>query len=126
VAANHLLDGGAIVNIASIEGSFAAWGHSHYSAAKAAVIMYTQSAALELGGRGIRVNCVSPGLIWREGIETAWADGVARWQARAPLTRLGMPDDIADACLFLASPAARWITGVNLTVDGGVSSSPAF
>ena len=117
---------GAIVNVASIEGLRPALLHSHYNAAKSAVLMYTQSAALELGTYGIRVNAVSPGLIWREGIEQAWPDGVERFEKRAPLKRLGRPEDIADACLFLASKGARWITGANLVVDGGVLTATAF
>jgi NAD(P)-dependent dehydrogenase (short-subunit alcohol dehydrogenase family) len=112
--------GGAIVNIASIEGLQPAFDHSHYAASKAAVIMHTRAAALELGRTGIRVNCVSPGVIEAAGIERSWPDGVARWHAAAPLERLGDPSDVADAVLFLASPAARWITGANLVVDGGV------
>lgn len=111
---------GAIVNIASIEAHNPAPQHSHYVAAKAAVVMYTRSAGLELGGQGIRVNCVSPGLIWREGLERDWPEGVHGYLSAAPLGRLGQPDDVADACLFLASPAARWITGADLVVDGGV------
>jgi len=111
---------GAIVNIASIEARNPAPEHSHYVAAKAAVVMYTRSAALELGGQGIRVNCVSPGLIWREGLERDWPEGVNGYLSAAPLGRLGQPADVADACLFLASPAARWITGADLVVDGGV------
>ena len=119
-------DGGAIVNIASIEGERPAPLHSHYNAAKAGVLMYTRAAALELAPYEIRVNSVSPGLIWREGIETDWPEGVQQWQEKAPLKRLGRPEDIADACLFLSSSASRWITGANLRVDGGVLSSPAF
>jgi NAD(P)-dependent dehydrogenase (short-subunit alcohol dehydrogenase family) len=119
-------DGGAIVNIASIEGENPAPLHSHYNAAKGGVLMHTMAAANELGPRGVRVNAVSPGLIWREGIEQDWPAGVARWQKAAPLSRLGTPADVADACLFLASPAARWITGVNLRVDGGVMTSQIF
>ena len=112
--------GGAIVNIASIAAAQPGLGHAHYNAAKAAVVMHTRTAAAELGGHGIRVNAVSPGVIWREGIEQAWPDGVARYLKVVPLGRLGRPEDVADACLFLASPAARWITGANLVVDGGV------
>jgi len=117
---------GAIVNIASIEGESPEPDHSHYDAAKGGVLMHTRSAAFELAPHGIRVNAVSPGLIWQPGIEQSWPEGVARWQAAAPLKRLGLPEDVADACLFLASPAARWITGVNLPVDGGVMVRPGF
>lgn len=118
--------GGAIVNIASVEGESPAPMHSHYTSAKAATLMHTRSSALELGPHGIRVNAVSPGLIWRRGLEEDWPEGVERWCSTAPLGRLGMPEDVADACLFLASPAASWITGAALTVDGGVLARPVF
>ncbi|HET6628628.1 MAG TPA: glucose 1-dehydrogenase [Woeseiaceae bacterium] len=127
-AARHLQSagGGAIVNIASIAALAPGPDHSHYNSAKAAVVMLTRSAAQELGRYNVRVNAVSPGLIARPGIEQQWPEGVARWQAAAPLERLGEPEDVADACLFLASPAARWITGHNLVVDGGVTSSQIY
>jgi NAD(P)-dependent dehydrogenase (short-subunit alcohol dehydrogenase family) len=118
--------GGSIINISSIEDTFPAWGHTHYNAAKAGVLMFTRSAARELGQHQIRVNAVSPGLIGRPGLEQDWPDGVGRWTKTAPLVRLGRPEDVADACLFLASPAARWITGIDLVVDGGASTAPAF
>lgn len=117
---------GSIINIASIEAMNPAKGHSHYNAAKAGVLMYTRSSARELGPEGIRVNAISPGLIWREGLDEAWPDGVRRYREAVPLGRLGRPEDIADACLFLASPAARWITGANLVVDGGVLTSTVY
>ncbi|TVR03842.1 MAG: SDR family oxidoreductase [Spirochaetaceae bacterium] len=117
---------GAIVNIASVEGSTPARGHSHYNAAKAGIIMLTRSSALELGPEGIRVNCVSPGLISRDGLEEAWPEGVASWNRAAPLGRTGAPHEVADACLFLASASAAWITGANLVVDGGASCRPIF
>ncbi len=117
---------GAVVNIASIEAENPALQHSHYSAAKAAVVMYARSAAAELGPHGIRVNCVSPGLIWREGLDRDWPEGVKAYLDAVPLGRLGQPDDVADACLFLASAAARWITGANLLVDGGVLTQRAY
>lgn len=113
-------DAGSIVNITSIEAENPAPNHSHYDAAKGGVTMLTRASALELAAHNIRVNAVAPGLIWRDGIEQSWPSGVQRWQNTAPLQRLGMPEDVADACLFFASPAARWITGASLTVDGGV------
>ena len=119
-------EGGAIVNIASIEGHSPAPLHAHYDAAKAGVIMHTRSAAQELGPHGIRVNAVSPGLIRADGIEEAWPEGVARWLAAAPLGRMGEAVEVADACLFLASPASGWITGAVLPVDGGVLARPVF
>lgn len=121
-AASRMADGGAIVNVASIEALQPADGHSHYVAAKAAVVAHTRAAALELGPLGVRVNAVAPGLIARPGIAQEWPDGVARWEAACPLGRLGEPEDVADACLFLASDAARWVTGAVLVVDGGVLS----
>ncbi len=128
-AADHLISresGGSVVHIASVEGSQPALFHSHYSVSKAGVIMHARAAASEYGQYGIRVNSVSPGLIRRSGIEDQWPEGVARWKAAAPLTRLGTPDDVADACLFLVSPLARWITGANLVVDGGVLAGPGW
>lgn len=127
-AAQHMKNagGGAIVNLGSISGLIPGPDHSHYNSAKAAVLMFTRSAAQELGPYNIRVNAVSPGLIARPGIDREWKDGVTRWLSQAPLKRLGQPDDVADACLFLASPAARWITGHNLVVDGGIMASQIY
>ncbi|WP_410658858.1 SDR family NAD(P)-dependent oxidoreductase [Amycolatopsis sp. lyj-112] len=118
--------GGSVVHIASIEADRPAPGHAHYSSAKAALVMHARAAALEYGPHGIRVNAVSPGLIDRPGLGDAWPDGVHRWEKAAPLGRLGTPADVANACLFLASPLAAWITGHNLTVDGGVSAHPTW
>jgi NAD(P)-dependent dehydrogenase (short-subunit alcohol dehydrogenase family) len=117
---------GAIVNITSIEAENPAPGHAHYDASKAGLFMLTRNSAHELGPHNIRVNAIAPGLIGREGIEQTWPDGVQRWQRAAPLRRLGQPEDVADACLFLASPAARWITGASLTVDGGVMTRQIY
>lgn len=117
---------GSVVNIVSIEGHNPAPGHAHYASSKAALLMFTKAAALELGPHGIRVNSVSPGLIHRDGIEQGWPEGVARWNSAAALKRLGQPEDIADAALFLASDAARWISGADLVVDGGVSARPTW
>ena len=125
-AASFLPAGGSVTHIASIEGSHPAPGHAHYAASKAALIMHARAAALEYGPRGIRVNTVSPGLITRPGIEAQWPEGVARWRSAAPLTRLGTPEDIGNACVFLASALASWITGHDLVVDGGVTARPTW
>jgi NAD(P)-dependent dehydrogenase (short-subunit alcohol dehydrogenase family) len=106
--------GGAIVNMGSTSALNPAIDHSHYSSAKAAVVMFSRSAAQELGQYNIRVNTVSPGLIAREGLEDNWPDGVARWQKQAPLGRLGEPEDVADA------------SGQNLVLDGGMLSSMIY
>ena len=113
---------GVIVNIGSIEGMDPAAGHGHYATSKAGLLMLTRAAALEFGSSDIRVNCVAPGLIDREGLARDWPDGVGRWHDRVPLGRIGSPIDVADAVLFLLSPAARWISGTNLVVDGGMSA----
>ncbi|MEX2627802.1 MAG: SDR family oxidoreductase [Ilumatobacteraceae bacterium] len=127
--AGHLVERrapGSIVHVASIEGRQPAPGHVHYAAAKAAVIMHARAAASEYGRSGIRVNSVSPGLIDRPGLQDDWPDGVARWHASVPLARLGRPTDVGDACVFLLSPMARWITGADLVVDGGVLTRPTW
>lgn len=118
--------GGSVTHIASIEAAQPARGHAHYGAAKAGLVAYARAAAREYGPRGVRVNTVSPGLVYREGIEEQWPEGVRRWRAAAPLGRLGRPEDIADACLYLASPLASWVTGHDLVVDGGVSTVPTW
>lgn len=89
------------------------------------MVAHVRAAALEYGPDGIRVNTVSPDLIDRPGLAEAWPDGVRSRLAAAPTGRLGRPEDVADACVFLASPLATWITGHDLVVDGGVTARPA-
>lgn len=120
------LGGGSVTHIASIEASRPAPLHAHYSASKAAVVMHARAAALEYGPFGIRVNTVSPGLIDREGLGEAWPDGVRKWREAAPVGRLGRAEDVGDACVFLASGLASWISGHDLVVDGGVSARPTW
>jgi len=116
----------SIINIASISALSPSSDHSHYNSSKAALVSFSASAAQELGPKRIRVNCISPGLIWREGIEEDWPDGVERWMSKVPLGRLGLPEDIANGCLFLASSASAWITGQNLIIDGGILSTSIY
>ncbi|HUG84717.1 MAG TPA: SDR family oxidoreductase [Euzebya sp.] len=123
-AAASMAVGGSIIHIASIEATTPAPDHAAYAVSKAALVMHAKAAALELGPRGIRVNAVSPGLVDRPGLAADWPEGVDRWHAAAPLGRLVTPQDVAAACLFLASPAAGAITGIDLAVDAGVSVHP--
>jgi NAD(P)-dependent dehydrogenase (short-subunit alcohol dehydrogenase family) len=110
-----------VVNIASVSGIRPTRGESPYGAAKAGVIALTMSGALEYGPEGIRVNCVSPGFI-RTAL-TEFAFSVPAYleaiEAGTPLGRTGTAEDIADVVVFLASDRARFVTGVNLAVDGG-------
>jgi 3-oxoacyl-[acyl-carrier protein] reductase len=112
---------GRIINIASVVGLIGNAGQCNYSASKAGVIGLTKSVARELASRGITANAIAPGFI-----ETAMTAGLGE-EARAalakqiPLQRLGQPEDVANAALFLASPAARYVTGQVLAVDGGLA-----
>jgi NAD(P)-dependent dehydrogenase (short-subunit alcohol dehydrogenase family) len=114
--------GGAIVNIASVNG-LAAFGHPAYSAAKAGVLNLTKNMAVSYGGHGVRVNAICPGTIrtpiWQSRVELdpQIFERLAKWY---PLGRVGEPEDVAKAALFLASDDASWITGETLTVDGGL------
>ena len=118
--------GGSIVHVASIEGRQPTDFHGHYATAKAGLLMHARAAAGAYGPHGIRVNSVSPGLIDRPGLVDDWPEGVARWHAAAPLERMGTPEDVGDACVFLCSDLARWITGADLAVDGGVLTRPTW
>ncbi|QZY51205.1 SDR family NAD(P)-dependent oxidoreductase [Leucobacter tenebrionis] len=115
-----------ITHIASIEASRPAAAHAHYAVAKAGLVMHARAAALELGEAGIRVNTVSPGLVERPGLAEAWPEGVESWISHAPLGRLATPADIGNACVLLASPAASFITGQDLAVDGGMLATPGW
>ncbi len=118
--------GGSIINIASISALNPGNDHAHYNSAKAAAVMFTQSAAQELGQYNIRVNAVAPGLVNRPGLEEQWPDGYARYCDAAPLSCVVQPEDIAEACLFLTSDRAARITGVTLPVDAGVLTAMAY
>ena len=114
--------GGSIVNISSVVSTLAPPNISVYSATKAAVDAVTRSLAKELGPRHIRVNAINPGMVETEGVHAAGiADSEMRKQteAQTPLGRIGQPQDIAPAAVFLASPDAAWITGETLFISGG-------
>ena len=120
----RLGNGGAIVNVASINSNIPTWGSAAYSVAKSGVEMLTRSSAYELAEHGIRVNCVSPGLVdtpmaARTGNMTPAV--IARWLEHTPLGRVGTTDDIAAAILYLGGDEASWVTGHNLVVDGGLT-----
>jgi NAD(P)-dependent dehydrogenase (short-subunit alcohol dehydrogenase family) len=119
-------EGGSIVHIASIEAIQPAPLHGHYAIAKAGLRMHARAAAQELGPHRVRVNTVSPGLIDRPGLGRDWPEGVQRWMSSVPLGRLGTADDVGDACVFLCSEMATFITGVDLVVDGGVLANPTW
>lgn len=114
--------GGAVVNISSLAGVNGTMGVGAYSAAKAGLQMFTRVAAAEWGPRGVRVNCVAPGMIATKLAEAGWAktgfDANKACEA-FPLRRPGRPEEVAAAVLFLASDAASYITGETLTVGGG-------
>lgn len=115
--------GGSIVNISSVVASLAPPNTSVYSATKAAVNAVTRSLAQELGPRKIRVNAVNPGMIETEGTHSAGiteSDFRKQTEAQTPLGRIGQPQDIAPAVVFLASDDAAWITGETLYISGGL------
>jgi NAD(P)-dependent dehydrogenase (short-subunit alcohol dehydrogenase family) len=122
-AAPRMTDGGAIVLISSIDSTLPVSGLAHYCASKAGVDALARSAALELGPRGIRCNVVAPGVV-RTPLMASFLDRPEisdSFISRTPLARLGTTEDIADVVVFLISPAARWVTGVRIPVDGGLS-----
>lgn len=115
--------GGAVVSTASISGIRPAAGEAPYAAAKAGVAAMTASAALEYGP-AIRVNAVSPGMIrtrLTEPLLTFFPQEEARYERTTPLGRLGEPEDVARVVVFLCSDLARFVTGVNVVVDGGMT-----
>jgi NAD(P)-dependent dehydrogenase (short-subunit alcohol dehydrogenase family) len=114
--------GGAIVNISSIAGLSGLPRRNAYGAAKAGIATMTKSLACEWASSGVRVNAVAPGFVATELVNKLEADGFvdkSRLERRIPMGRLAMPDEIAAAIHFLSSPAASYITGTILSVDGG-------
>jgi 3-oxoacyl-[acyl-carrier protein] reductase len=122
----HLADGGAMVAVSSIAGGVYGWAdHAHYAAAKAGVRGLCSSLAVELAPRGIRVNCVIPGLIETpqslDAVNSYGPDGLAAAGAGIPLQRVGRADEIATVIRFLCSTDASYLTGQSIVVDGGLT-----
>jgi len=122
----HIGDGGAMVAVSSIAGGVYGWGdHAHYAAAKSGVKGLCSSLAVELAPRGIRVNCVIPGLIETpqslDAVNSYGPDGLAAAGVGIPLGRVGRPDEIANVIRFLCSEQASYLTGQSIIVDGGLT-----
>ena len=111
---------GSIINISSVVGIKGNPGQANYSASKAGIIGFSKSVALELGSRNIRSNVVAPGFIETEMTEKLDEKTLQGWRQAIPLKRGGQPEDIANACVFLASDMSTYITGQTLSVDGGM------
>lgn len=116
---------GALIHIASIAGSQPQPASGAYSASKAATTMMSRQLAYEWGPRGVRSNCVSPGLVLTPMSAAFYADPEikARREAMVPLRRIATPEDMADVALFLASSRASYVTGQDIVVDGGLSQA---
>lgn len=111
---------GSIVNMSSVVGVKGNAGQANYAASKAGMIGFTKSIALELGSRNIRCNAIAPGFIETEMTAKLNPDVVQGWRDSIPLKRGGTPEDVANACLFLASDMSAYVTGQVLNVDGGM------
>ena len=112
---------GRIINVASVSGLMGNPGQANYSASKAGVIGLTRTVARELASRSVTVNAVAPGFIETDMTAKLGEDLLAQIRKEIPLGRLGSPQDVSDAVLFLASDAASFITGHVLTIDGGLT-----
>jgi len=111
---------GSIINMSSVVGVKGNAGQSNYAASKAGIIGFSKSIALELGSRNIRSNVIAPGFIETEMTAKLPEDVVAGWRSNIPLKRGGSPEDIANACVYLASDLSTYVTGQVLNVDGGM------
>jgi len=111
---------GSIINMSSVVGVKGNAGQTNYAASKAGILGFTKSVALELGSRNIRCNAIAPGFIETEMTAKLDPKTVDQWRQAIPLKRGGSPEDVANACIFLASDLSAYITGQTLNVDGGM------
>ncbi|WP_298952702.1 3-oxoacyl-[acyl-carrier-protein] reductase [uncultured Nonlabens sp.] len=111
---------GSIINMSSVVGVKGNAGQTNYAASKAGIIGFSKSVALELGSRSIRCNSIAPGFIETEMTGALNEETVQNWRDGIPLKRGGTPEDVANACVFLASDLSAYITGQTLNVDGGM------
>ena len=111
---------GSIINMSSVVGVKGNAGQANYAASKAGIIGFTKSIALELGSRNIRCNAIAPGFIETEMTDALDEATVQGWRDAIPLKRGGQPNDVADACVFLASDMSTYVTGQTIQVDGGM------
>lgn len=111
---------GSIINMSSVVGVKGNAGQTNYAASKAGILGFTKSVALELGSRNIRCNAIAPGFIETEMTDKLDEKQVQEWRNAIPLKRGGKPQDVANACVFLASEMSAYITGQTLLVDGGM------
>lgn len=111
---------GSIINMTSVVGISGNAGQANYAASKAGVIGFTKSVALELGSRNIRCNAIAPGFIQTEMTDALDDKAKEKWNEAIPMKRLGQTRDIANACVFLGSEMASYVTGQTLNVDGGL------
>jgi 3-oxoacyl-[acyl-carrier protein] reductase len=111
---------GSLIHMSSVVGVKGNAGQANYAASKAGIIGFSKSVALELGSRNIRSNVIAPGFIETEMTAKLSEDVVQGWRDGIPLKRGGQPEDVANACVFLASDLSSYVTGQVLHVDGGM------
>ena len=120
--AKKIMKGASIVFVASAAATMPAMGNALYSASKGAILSYARCLALELAARKIRVNCISPTMVWTNlALVGATAEQLREAEQNYPLKRYGKPEDVANLAVYMLSDAARWMTGSNVEITGGAS-----